>query len=784
MSCEAFTEHCQTLYQTILSAVENNVKLRPVSTDFSAILTSSINNFERVWQEMMKLDQHSNTATQEPTVEEPKDANNQSDSFGDIGNKDECVALNGDTNPKGLQSPDEMSGVESNKPNVLNEFDEVVRNAVSDIFNSTMKKQAENKHDACCDSEHSALYVEEDNENDGSTLNCGTATNEDGNDAPFIRSEVVTHHHQRTQHLVIQAVEGGLYQMGIREEVVTTTTTTMESRNESNEHDFVTPAKGEAEESPKKKPPSKRRFSMGDRLGKDDSESKPTPKRRCSMAERSERKAHCEEKPSREQKSRESNRMAQAKSESKHELKHGLKQASKRRSSMGDSDSRSGNDRSPAKLDQMTSQTSKLEQAMEKRRSNLRRTVSSRRDLQRQEKDNTNTKLNNTDKNMHAQNDLYRKLCALCDAKSQFMVRHYMKEHPDHEVLISRPSPKMAEQLLSQNDNFKVSNNKIKGICYFCEGEKTMTKRDFMDHLLIHTGEFLYSCDICHFGAKRMLDHKNCSGTPVSIYDENATDGSLAGYICSKCNFVQISQDRLRKHLVKQHKYHESNVIEGYHYKKVMLVASPNPIQSKIATEFEMVGPAKRFKCTICSKKCKNEQEFVQHFDEKHSEVFEYTCFCGELMKVDGIRLFGQYISSAHLCRHNEDLFQCKGVSDGNVCDDVYYSLKEVSNHLLNDHRDSRFRYQHVKRTTNAPTVVTEVTFRKIQCNICKVYLKVATFGSALKHFVKYHRTEEATDDDAIEVTAHLYKKVSHLAKKLKDVKTEYCNGGQVQITF
>lgn len=68
---------------------------------------------------------------------------------------------------------------------------------------------------------------------------------------------------------------------------------------------------------------------------------------------------------------------------------------------------------------------------MKKRRSNLRRTVSSRRDLQDHEEAETTPKLKNTDKNMHCRNDLYRTLCVLCDGKSQWMVQHYKKEHPE-----------------------------------------------------------------------------------------------------------------------------------------------------------------------------------------------------------------------------------------------------------------------------------------------------------------------------------------------------------------
>lgn len=343
----------------------------------------------------------------------------------------------------------------------------------------------------------------------------------------------------------------------------------------------------------------------------------------------------------------------------------------------------------------------------------------------------------------------------------------------------------MAERMRLQNDNFKVIKNKITGFCYFCEEEKTMTRRDYMEHILRHTGELLYTCNRCQFNGKRLIDHTNCRGGPVSIYDLNATDGTLAGFICNICNYVQIGRERMHTHLRKEHGYNVLDALNGRHYKKVMLAASPYPNQSKIVTEFVMVKPPIRYKCTICSKKCNGDNEFEKHFDESHSDAVEYVCFCGEVIELDSESFSsGNYIASVHLCRHNEELYQCKSVTDGMVCDEIFDDLKNVYDHLLNDHRESEFRYQHVKRATDIPTIVTEITFRKLQCNICKFDLKTKTFDSALKHFAKYHRVGDDDHDVVVENIAHLYKKVSYLAKKSIAIKTEYCGGGEVLLSI
>lgn len=169
----------------------------------------------------------------------------------DRGNGDEIIEpqiVNGVTSSNDLSSPEEMKSVEPKElTKDLHELDEDVRKAVSNIFNDTVNGQAESQHDLSDDDELSVIDVEsEDNVNDGNTLNMEGATfNVQSNENQLIKSEVVT---QRTQHLMIQAVEGGIFQMGIREEVVTTTTVT-ESRSETNEPDSVTPMKRKTRDS-------------------------------------------------------------------------------------------------------------------------------------------------------------------------------------------------------------------------------------------------------------------------------------------------------------------------------------------------------------------------------------------------------------------------------------------------------------------------------------------------------------------------------------------------------
>lgn len=139
-------------------------------------------------------------------------------------------------------------------------------------------------------------------------------------------------------------------------------------------------------------------------------------------------------------------------------------------------------------------QMSKREQAIEKRRSNLRKTIASRRELEDLQQNETKTEMKkNNDKNVHVKNNFYRSLCMLCETKGKQLVQHYVKAHPEWEVFISRPSPEMANRMRLQNDHFAISDNKISGFCFFCEDDKSMTKSNWTKHLLTHTGKYTFS---------------------------------------------------------------------------------------------------------------------------------------------------------------------------------------------------------------------------------------------------------------------------------------------------
>lgn len=144
----------------------------------------------------------------------------------------------------------------------------------------------------------------------------------------------------------------------------------------------------------------------------------------------------------------------------------------------------------------------------------------------------------NTHNEMYPTNTLYKAWCLLCDSKkNQFLVIHYLKNHPEYEIPIARPSPDMASRIREEQKlKFTKSKGKINGMCVFCETTKNMPKPEWARHLLTHTGEKLFYCAQCDTCLAMKNQHDaGCSGVPVNIFgmnDSNEINYPLTGFMC------------------------------------------------------------------------------------------------------------------------------------------------------------------------------------------------------------------------------------------------------------
>lgn len=90
-------------------------------------------------------------------------------------------------------------------------------------------------------------------------------------------------------------------------------------------------------------------------------------------------------------------------------------------------------------------------------------------------------------------------------------------------------------------------------------------------HLLTHTGEEMFHCTSCQAQMKTKSEHdaKVCKTSVVNVFESNE-DGSLVGFMCNECNYIQVSRGRLIKHLENEHGYQHSS--EPHNFREWVLV--------------------------------------------------------------------------------------------------------------------------------------------------------------------------------------------------------------------
>lgn len=156
---------------------------------------------------------------------------------------------------------------------------------------------------------------------------------------------------------------------------------------------------------------------------------------------------------------------------------------------------------------------------MKKRHSKLRQTICVQRPEIKVDEAEMFSIRKNTDIQMYVTNDDYhKKWCQLCKKPQTHFVSHFVREHPEHEVPISRPSPTMAKKLRQQAQTFTQIQGKLTGLCWFCEESKSLPKYRWVAHYLVHTGIFYILYIICSYtDKKKFAQVRTCSSAILAI---------------------------------------------------------------------------------------------------------------------------------------------------------------------------------------------------------------------------------------------------------------------------
>lgn len=171
----------------------------------------------------------------------------------------------------------------------------------------------------------------------------------------------------------------------------------------------------------------------------------------------------------------------------------------------------------------------------------------------------------------------YKNRCIICDFESaRPLVLHYINEHRDAEVYVSRLASDIACQLMNPRNKLKKAivdtqkdEMRFRQLCYFCKKEKIFSHQVWLTHIGTHTGEYQFECKKCTFYRSPYALNQASVTHPCTTKKSDwqrlhlswKADDQVHLYVCKLCNYTQLSEDNVQKHLRVQH---EASVDDNY----------------------------------------------------------------------------------------------------------------------------------------------------------------------------------------------------------------------------
>lgn len=193
------------------------------------------------------------------------------------------------------------------------------------------------------------------------------------------------------------------------------------------------------------------------------------------------------------------------------------------------------------------------------------------------EKEVEEEKNDNCDKNYY-QDVLQKYECKLCNFHGKTIVTHYLIAHTQEEVMISRLKDDVAKECIKQSEEKGydglvqqeecyagnvLRRKRFKGFtCRFCNLKlKEDFTEAFFDHIAGHTGEGRFRCKHCnHISTNKPSLRKHHKyqheKDPFEMHPVFVPKnvGVLIGYLCGDCNYTQLHEKTVKKHIKKHHK--------------------------------------------------------------------------------------------------------------------------------------------------------------------------------------------------------------------------------------
>lgn len=322
----------------------------------------------------------------------------------------------------------------------------------------------------------------------------------------------------------------------------------------------------------------------------------------------------------------------------------------------------------------------------------------------------------NIDRNMYLRKLDCPQSCVLCG--QDMHVDHFIKSHPQHENFLSRLSPEMMEIAMTGPLLATNAAKAYEAKCLFCNTNniERRTKLEWLLHFTSHTGEYMYNCASCRKIKRR--SQTRCCGSNAKRFRSFTYDHNIPGFACKLCNYVQLSQDNVHKHIRNQHGMNETDIDDNCCSVTFIQFEQPRAElrRSQLSKENADSNMQQRA----------NQQTSTIPPDENHESSFETpSSTAAELIRLkpwtndltaktsfllDDVSLFALYKCMAskcmfscqsrqkmldHLCFHDslevleKDYLQCA------YCNELSLSCQSLIDHIDGRHANSCFQCQY-----------------------------------------------------------------------------------------
>ncbi|KAH8387573.1 hypothetical protein KR093_008029 [Drosophila rubida] len=151
--------------------------------------------------------------------------------------------------------------------------------------------------------------------------------------------------------------------------------------------------------------------------------------------------------------------------------------------------------------------------------------------------------------------------CVICAKDVRFPMSHYVQCHG--EFYGARLPPNVLDELRTGKLSRPIYRTgtptpKYNHHCVFCQKQLEIANTSWVEHYARHTGEFNFQCSHCNLPRIRQIDGekhvaKCAPDAKLIVLSAFRRTAPVVLYVCRLCNFCQLSQQNLKKHLQHHH---------------------------------------------------------------------------------------------------------------------------------------------------------------------------------------------------------------------------------------